>query len=84
MMAAAIDDTKVFEKQKENFLSLYYGELVLVVDSTVEKAMREFKSYVEILDVKDENMINIFKRKVLELSEACKRSSDVFKHYNLK
>src|SRR5205809_3006547 len=47
-MAAAVDDLEVFKKQKENFLSLYYGELVLVEDSTVEKAMRELKSYVEI------------------------------------
>jgi len=81
---AAASDQKEFEKQKEKFLSLYYGELVLVEDSLVENAMREVKSYVEILDTKDENMKNIFKRKVLELSEACKRSSDVFKHYNLK
>lgn len=84
MMAATINDPKVFARQKENFLSLYYGELVLVEDGTVEKAMRELRSYLEIVDPADPNMVNTFKRKVIELSEACKKSSGTFKRFNLQ
>jgi hypothetical protein len=82
-MAAAIDDSVAFKKEKLNFLSLYYGEMILVEDSTVEKAMRELKSYTDVLVTADPYMVNTFTRKVLELSEACKKSSATFKRSNL-
>lgn len=81
-MAAAIGDSTTFKKERQRFLSLYYGQLVLVEDELVETAMRELKSYVEILNLRDPNMINIFKRKVIRLAEACKRSSETFKRFN--
>jgi hypothetical protein len=83
-MAANIGDTALFNKEKKHFLSLYYGDLILVEDKNVEGAMRELKSYVDILEPADPGMVNIFKRKVLTLSEACKNSSATFKRANLQ
>ena len=82
-MAAAVNDSVAFKKEKQNFLSLYYGEMVLVEDSTVGKAMRELKSYTDILETRDPDMVNTFKRKVLELSNACKNSSAIYKRAHL-
>jgi hypothetical protein len=83
-MAASINDQKAFDKDKQTFLSLYYGDLVLVEDQRVDSMMREIKSYVDILEPKDPNMVNVFKRKVLGLAEACKASSATFKQANLQ
>ena len=83
-MVASIADPKSFEKDKQTFLSLYYGDLVLVEDHGVDSAMRELKSYVDILEPKDPNMVNVLKRKVINLAEACKSSSVTFKQANLQ
>ncbi len=83
-LAANASDPKTFEKEKANFLGLYYGQMVLVEDPKVDSAMRELKSYVEIVDPKDPEMINKLKYKVIQLSEACKNSSVIFKRSNLK
>jgi hypothetical protein len=82
-MAATLNEPDAFKKEEQNFLTLYYGGLVLVEDSTVEKAMVEIKSSLETLELKDPDMVNIFKSKVLALSYACKTSSAVFKKANL-
>ena len=83
-MAANLGDPKIFPAEKQKFLSMYYGVLVLVEDPTVDSMMRELKSYVEVVVPQDPNMANIFKRKVLELSNACKNSSVIFKRANLQ
>jgi hypothetical protein len=83
-MAANIDNEAEFEKEKKEFSSMYYGEMVLVEDATVDSMMRELKSYIEILEPKDPNMAIVFKRKVLELANACKNSSQTFKRRNLQ
>jgi|GEM_PF-4785440 len=73
-IASNIEDPKAFEVEKNHFLGLYYGEMVLVEDPSVDSAMRELKSYVEIVEPRDAHMVIILKRKVIELSEACKAS----------
>jgi hypothetical protein len=85
VMAASVDDSDLFEKDKRNFLSLYYGEIVLVEDSKVDSAMRELKSYIDIFDPKGDNdSKNKLKSKVLDLTDACKASSTAFKKRHLE
>jgi hypothetical protein len=73
-MVANTDDPASFEKQRRLFIQYYYGETALVADTSVDNAMRELKSYVEIVDLKDPNMVYTLKRKVLLLADACKQS----------
>jgi hypothetical protein len=83
-MAASIDDQKVFAAQKTNFLTHYYGEMVLVEDQQVTRSMISVKAYLDVFVWTDPDMRNILKRKILELSEACRNSSLTFKRSNLK
>jgi hypothetical protein len=83
LMVSAINDEKQFEKAKNDFLHMYYGEMILVEDSAVESAMRDLKYYISILKIKDQNMVNIFKRKVIELADACRNASQTFKRRKL-
>ncbi|MCW3108957.1 MAG: hypothetical protein JWQ09_3463 [Segetibacter sp.] len=78
-LVANVGNPATFEKQKSEFLGLYYGEMVLVEDPQVDSAMRELRSYVDIVEPKDPNMVNTLKSKVIALSEACKRSAAIYK-----
>jgi hypothetical protein len=78
-LIASINDRQAFNAEKEKFLGAYYGQMILVEDESVDSAMRELKSYVEIVDIKDEGMVNILKRKTVRLAEACKQSAMFFK-----
>lgn len=73
-LIASIDNDEKFAVEKDKFISLYYGEIILVEDQKVDSAIRELKSYLEIVQPKDPNMVNTLKLKVIELSEACKAS----------
>lgn len=78
-LVANIGNPHLFEQQKKEFLGLYYGEMVLVEDPQVDSVMRELRSYVDIVEPEDPNMVNTLKRKVIALSEACKRSAATYK-----
>lgn len=78
-LVANIGDTQTFGVHKKAFIGMYYGEMVLVEDPKVDSAMRELKSYVEIVEPGDPNMVNTLKKKVLGLSEACKVSAAIYK-----
>ncbi len=86
-MAANFDDPVTFEQERKKFVSLYYGAVVLVEDSTVDSSMRELRSFlgvIDLLNAKDEETANRFNQKVLDLANACKRSSEEFKKRNLE
>jgi hypothetical protein len=78
-MAANLDNDTVFTKAKASFMEIYYGEMIRVENSKVDSLMRELRYYTDILDPKDPDMQNVFKRKVIELAEACKTSSQQLK-----
>lgn len=85
-LIAAMDNLSKFKVEKERFLTRYYGQMVLVEDKNVEKCMIEIKYFLDTFDPKDKdpNMEIIFKRKILQLSEACRNSSLTFKRVNLE
>ena len=83
-LAANLDSPKVFEAEKKKFLTHYYGEMVLVEDNHVSNSMIAVKSYLDVFRISDPDMCNILKRKILDLSDACRNSSITFKRANLK
>jgi hypothetical protein len=83
-MAANVSNPEEFTKKKIEFLTHYYGEIVLVEDPRVDSCMKSIHSYLNIIDLNDANMVIVFKERVLELSYACKNTSSTFKPTNLK
>lgn len=73
-LAAKLSDADGFKKEKENFLKLYYGQVILVQDSGVENAMRELRSYADIVEPNNPDAVIKFKAKVMDLTAACKKS----------
>ena len=82
-LAVVIDNDSLFEEKKRQFLTLYYGEMVMVEDPVVDSAMRELKSYVEIVNLKDQHMVNTLRRKVNDIAKACKSSSETYRELTL-
>ena len=83
-MVANLGDTKAFSTEKVKFLSAYYGQMVLVEDPKVDSNMRELQSYLQIFNPLDSNKVFTFKKKVLHLSEACRKSSATYKQEYLE
>ena len=65
-----------FEENVKKFGGLYWGEMIMVEDSTVSKAMKDF--YYAIIDFvpEDPNSQRKLKYKANELAKACRISSD--------
>ena len=82
-MAANVTNPEEFQKKKIEFLTHYYGEIVLVENATVDSCMKSIHSYLNIFDPNDANMVAVFKQRIFELSNACKKTSSTFKPTNL-
>lgn len=78
-MAASTDDEIAFKASKQRFLSIYYGELMLVEDTTVERFGRELTDFLYTFNRSNNNMVNTLKTKVMNLGAACKQSSATYK-----
>jgi len=65
-----------FEDNVKNFGGLYWGDMIMVEDSTVSKAMKDF--YYAIIDFvpEDPNSEKNLKFKANQLAKACKASSE--------
>ncbi|HJP64202.1 MAG TPA: hypothetical protein VJ844_12220 [Mucilaginibacter sp.] len=77
-MIADIDDSLSFAKDKKDFISAYYGQMILVEDNTVDSLMRNIKPLAEHLNRQDIQMVSVFRHKIALLAEACKNSSETF------
>ncbi len=79
-LAATVSDSKMFEVEKTKFLSNYYGQISLVSDTSVEKRLVAIRDYLSDINLRNPDNQIAFKNKILQLSDACKRSSIVFQN----
>jgi len=70
---AASDDSATYVKQFKEFISIYYGDIILIEDSTIENMIKDLRFYLEDFNYQDEDR-NQLKLKIKELADSCRVS----------
>lgn len=72
-IAASTDDDKQFKEKTREFLSAYWGSMILVEDKSVEKAMMAFQDAIRDFNDGYSKAADV-RKKALELVTKCRES----------
>lgn len=82
-LIANYSNQEEFEKHVKSFNALYWGKMIMVDDSVVENAMKEFYLAIKDFNPQDKKSGNKLKYKADQLANACRTSSfDTWNKFN--
>jgi len=76
-LAAATNDDRLYQERFRDFLTIYWGESILIEDRGVARAMKELRIYAEEnVSLDNQASVNKLNGKIMAVAEECKASID--------
>lgn len=72
-IVSASKNPKEFDKYYKEFISIYYGDIILIEDSVIERMMKELRFYLEEFNFSNQDDLYI-KTHIKDLADSCRVS----------
>lgn len=72
-IVSASENPKQFDKYYQEFISIYYGDIILIDDSVIERMMKDLRFYLEEFNYGKQDVLYL-KNYVKDLADSCRVS----------